>query len=365
MQIPGGILADRIGPRKVISSSIFIGAIGVLIFSQAPNFAISIVGRVFTALGVSVLYVNQIKVLRGWFAPEEFATALGVASSINAAGSILATLGTAASVTKFGWRSSFAFIGFLDILVGLACWVIIRNENPNWARKREISSEKRPSILLALKTCFGNSQFILLFFVALFSYGGLTGVFVAWGMSFLMQGYHLYRMTAALLMTGTSIFSLLSAPFWGRLSDKWLHARKPVLIMGLTGSVLAITPLAALANHLTIILLGITLSIMGLFTSTFVLSYAMANELVPIGIAGIASAGLNMGPYIGQGIYQFISGLILGNPASIAADGTPIYSIQAYQMIFWPSVISGIIAIFLSLRVRETIRRSKNLDMVS
>jgi len=64
-----------------------------------------------------------------------------------------------------------------------------------------------------------------------------------------------------------------------------------------------------------------------------------------------------MGPYIGSGIYQALSGFILGSPASYAADGTPIYSLAAYRSIFVPSVIAGAAAVLIGLLVKETLKK--------
>ena len=44
-----------------------LGGGGIVLFSQAPDLRFGTAGRVGPALGVGVLYVNQIKVLRGWF----------------------------------------------------------------------------------------------------------------------------------------------------------------------------------------------------------------------------------------------------------------------------------------------------------
>jgi hypothetical protein len=94
------------------------------------------------------------------------------------------------------------------------------------------------------------------------------------------------------------------------------------------------------------------------FASGLLLSYTMANELVPSSVMGVAMAGLNMGPYIGGAIYQAASGFILGDPASYAADGTPIYGVQAYQLEFLPGLLGWVVALLLVLFVvRETMNK--------
>lgn len=361
MQIPGGLLADRLGPRKTMSLFLLIGGGGILLFSQAPNFPLGIAGRVLTAMGVGVLFVNQIKVLRGWFKPAEFATAMGIGSSINSIGGLVASPLLALMADSIGWRSTFSTIGLINLGFAALAWIVIRDRNPAWPAQPdwEEKSTEPVGMLTSILTVIRNKQFIILFFVALLAYGGIMGVFFGWGFPVLIQGYGLSRVNAAWFITGFSLFGLISAPLWGRLSDKVLGARKPVLIMGIIGSLIPVIPLALFAPSLSILHLVIIFAILGLSTSALVLAYTMANELVSASIAGVASAVLNMGPYIGSGIYQFLAGMILGEATAFATDGTPLYTIFEYQKIFLPSIVAGAIALLLVLLVRETMNQPK------
>jgi MFS family permease len=364
MQIPGGLLADRVGPRRVMSVFLVLGGLGTFLFSQAPNLRIGIIARALTALGVSVLYVNQVKVLRGWFPPEEFATAMGIGSSIGTIGSLLGSPLLAASVTNLGWRTTYAGAGLLNLAMAIACWIIIRDRNPATAKLTEATdADTMPSIGQALKTVLLNRQFIYLFLVALLAYGGLMGFYQAWGLPFLIQGFGLSRVHAAWLMSGSWGISLFFAPLWGRVSDKHLRARKPVMLIGLVGTTLPVLLLATLAHQMGIIHVAIILCFQGTLTSALLLPYTMVNELVPTSVSGVAAAGLNMGPYIGSGIYQALSGFILGSPASYAADGTPMYDLAAYQSIFVPSVIAGATAVLIGLLVKETLKKEPGQPM--
>jgi len=358
MQIPGGLLADRVGPRRVMPAFLVLGGLGTFVFSQAPSFGLALAARVLTALGLSVLYVNQVKVLRGWFRPEEFATAMGIGSSISTVGSLLLSPLLAVSVTSFGWRTTFAASGVINLVMAAICWIVIRDRDPALIQDTdEAETEATLSLGQALKTCLWNRQFMLLFLVALLSYGGLMGFQQTWGLPFLMQSYGLTRVQAAWLVSGTWGISLLAAPVWGSLSDKRLRARKPVMLLGLVGCALPVALLAGLAHKMSIPQVTVVLGLQGVFSSALLLPYTMVNESVPASVSAVAAAGLNMGPYIGSGIYQALSGFMLSSPTSYATDGTPIYAVAAYQTLLIPSAIAGLSAILLGLIVKETMRQ--------
>ena len=54
MQIPAGLLSDSLGPRKVVSASLLVAAIGSIFFGLAPNVPMAFVGRVLVGVGVVV-----------------------------------------------------------------------------------------------------------------------------------------------------------------------------------------------------------------------------------------------------------------------------------------------------------------------
>jgi MFS family permease len=351
MQIPGGLLADRIGPRYTMTTFLLIGGVGIVLFSQAGSFGMGLAGRVLTAVGVGVLYVNQIKVLRGWFAPNEFATAMGIGSSINNIGGLVARPLLAYLVENLSWQTAYTYVGSLTILFGIAVFLIVRDRDPD--RVPISPGPERVGVGESIRKIISNPQFILLFFIALLAYGGMTGIFFSWGLPFLMQGYGLTRVNAALAITTTSLFSLVFAPLWGRTSDRILKRRKPVLQIGLVGVLLASGVYAFFAPALSITHILVIFAWMGSTASALILAYTMVNQLVPASIAGAAAAFLNMGPYIGRGLYDFVAGLILGPASSLAADGTPVYALEEYQAIFIPSVAAGIIALTLSFFLKD------------
>jgi predicted MFS family arabinose efflux permease len=362
MQLPGGILADRVGPRRVMSFFLGLGAVGMILFGQAPTFSISLAARMLVALGVSVLYVNKVKVIGGWFKADEFATAMGLGSSVGAVGRLLAGPALAALVSRFGWRNTYSAVGVLNLFFAVTCWIIIRDRSPALELEQEAEANSnvapRPGILESIKMCFGNWQFVALFFVALLSYGGMMGGLGAWGIPFLMQGFGVERFDASMLMMVTALVSLVTGPMWGRISDKRLRARKPVLLITLAGAILGVLPLVVAADRLTLPIVAGLLAFRALFSSGLLISYTMASELVPSSVLGVAMAGLNIGPYVGGGIYQAASGFILGDPQRYADDGTPIYGIGDYQSVFLPGLVAWVVGFLVTLFVRETMNKN-------
>ena len=108
--------------------------------------------------------------------------------------------------------------------------------------------------------------------------------------------------TVGLLMSSYSLAQFIFAPIWGRLSDR--VGRKPILLMGLAGSVVGFT-LFGLAGSLVMLFLG--RSLMGMFSATIPTAQAaVADVTLPkdrargMGLIGAAiGLGFILGPAAG------------------------------------------------------------------
>ena len=72
MQLPTGLLADSLGPRKTVTSFLFIATLGSLIFGLAPAVDVAVATRVMVGLGVSMVFISTMKILSQWFRIREF-----------------------------------------------------------------------------------------------------------------------------------------------------------------------------------------------------------------------------------------------------------------------------------------------------
>lgn len=62
MQIPSGILADYLGPKKTVVTGCIVAFIGSGIFSFAVNIPMAYIGRLLVGLGVSVVFLCLLKI---------------------------------------------------------------------------------------------------------------------------------------------------------------------------------------------------------------------------------------------------------------------------------------------------------------
>ena len=67
LQIPVGILVDRVGPRALIVSGAIVMAVGQAVLAVSPSIGFVIFARVLVGMGDAATFVSVIRMLPNWF----------------------------------------------------------------------------------------------------------------------------------------------------------------------------------------------------------------------------------------------------------------------------------------------------------
>ncbi len=67
LQVPVGVMADTIGPRRLLTYGSAIAAVGSVLFALAPAWEIAAAGRTLVGIGVAVAFISILKVSAVWF----------------------------------------------------------------------------------------------------------------------------------------------------------------------------------------------------------------------------------------------------------------------------------------------------------
>jgi sugar phosphate permease len=127
MQLPSGVLADTIGPRRLFTGGCLVAGAGSLLFAFAPDVGWLLAGRALVGLGVAVAFVSVLKLIANWFGEREFATWTGVLQLIGNLGGTLGAWPLAWLVQRVSWREVFAGAGAISIALAACIWLWVRD----------------------------------------------------------------------------------------------------------------------------------------------------------------------------------------------------------------------------------------------
>ena len=124
-QLPGGILIDRYGPRRVEALVFLLAAGGCLIFAVAGGTAHLILGRALMGFGASICLMAPLSAYLRWFPGERLPLVNGLHMAFGAAGGFLAGAPVDGLIHLVGWRQTFAFVAVAIVVVCLAIWLVV------------------------------------------------------------------------------------------------------------------------------------------------------------------------------------------------------------------------------------------------
>ncbi len=320
-QAPGGRLADRFGPRWVITMGVIWWGVFTSLTAMVPT---GIAGAVFVLIGVrfalglgeAVVYPASNRLVANWIPTNE----RGIANGL-----IFAGVGMGAGITpplitfimlNWGWRWAFYISALIGLVAG-AVWYLLARDRPEehpWIEKQEVelieaglpepAAELKTGKTLPWGRILGDKN-VLLITLSYFSYGYVAWIFFTWFFIYLstVRGLDLksssyYAMLPFLAMASCS-------PIGGWISDvltkKWGRrvGRCGIAVfgIGLAALFLAAGTQVESARLASVILAG---GVGALYLSQAIF-WAVTADIAGSS-AGSASGLMNMGGQIGGAV---------------------------------------------------------------
>lgn len=278
-QAPGGRLADRFGPRRILTLgtvwwAVFTALTALVPAGVADAVLILLCVRFALGLGEAVVYPASNRLVAGWIPFQE----RGIANGI-----IFAGVGAGAGITpplitwilvNYGWRWSFWTSALIGLAAGLI-WHFLARDKPEdhpWVGAEEVKYIRAgltpASSRAAVKTLpwgvIAGSKDVLALSLSYFTYGYVAYIFFTWFFIYLNAVRKLDLKSSSFYGMLPFIAMAVCSPVGGWISDRLTKRYgKRVGRCGVAGvsialaaCFLAIGPLAADARLATVVLAG-------------------------------------------------------------------------------------------------------------
>jgi len=231
-QAPAGRLADRFGPRRVLTLGvvwwgIFTSLITVFSAGPASLILLLIATRFLLGMGEAVIYPASNCIVAAWIPSAERGIANGVIFSGVGFGAALTPPLIAYLLIHYGWRSSFWASAALGLAAG-AVWFFIARDRPAshpWTSPQEVNhiqSGLPPhtrSAALPWRSILTNSN-IWLVTLSYFCYGYAAYIFFSWFFIYLssVRGLNLRQSSYYAMLPFAAM--AIGSPVGGWISDR-------------------------------------------------------------------------------------------------------------------------------------------------
>jgi MFS family permease len=352
MQIPTGVLVDRLGPSRMFFAGALLAGAGSLVFAWAETALVAGLGRALIGAAHGVAWVSMLKLVTHWFAPSRFATLSGLSLAVGTLGAVLAGPPLRWLADAFGWRTVIAASGALALVLAAAVRLYLRDD----PAQRGFASYMPGAAHGAAPASVGADLREVLrypnpWLLALVN-SGVCGAFLAftglWGVPMLSQVHGIGVAQAALVTSGMLVLFAVGGPLFGVWSDR-LQRRKLPFMVGATAmvtgfAVLAAAPAAPLALLVPLLLAS------SFGAGAMVLSFGFAKESAPLRLQGTVTGVVNAGVMVGTLVQMPVIGLILdAHWRGVAINGVRQYDVGAYQaglvfLLAWLAVATLLLA---------------------
>ena len=352
LQLPAGVLADRIGIRRSATVATVVMSVGGVAFALSGTYLGAFAGRALIGLGGSVVYIAILRFCANWFRADEFATMNGVTVAVAGLGGILATTPLAIVVGALGWRTSILGLAVVGLSFATGVYLLTR-DSPRDAGLDPIEGVPEPPEL-TLEEVGANVRLVLadrgtwLISAAMFCGTGITITLLGlWGVPYVVQVYDVSVTQASVYTLLGSVGLMVGPPTFGWLSDR-LGQRKPIMVVGAALFTAALAVLAVSVQPPRAVV-GVAYFAVAFVLGAVMVGYTVAKERHGSAASGVATGTVNAAAFLGAALFPTLMGAVLDAYwTGETVAGARVYTELGYRVAFGIAAVAGLVALACS-----------------
>jgi MFS family permease len=343
MQVPAGLAADRIGPRRTLVIGLTVMSIGEITFALAHTLPLALAGRALVGVGDAMTFVNVLRLAHGWFPERHQAMLAALTAAAGGLGQLCTTIPLQLSLTDLGWTATFVSSVALTAVLAVVVWVVVRDrpagDGPAGpARAAPLASGAGPApaspphrhepIVATLKDAWRRTGTRHGFFVHMSLMAPFVILTAIWGVPYLQHAQGLSHGTAAAYLLICVAAFTAGLPFVGQAAARGIRVENR-LVVGLASAVVVALATLALWPGVVVprpVLIAALIAI-GLGGSGSIGAFDIARREAPEAAKGAAIALVNCGGFLSAAIGAWLVGLLLGDAASPARYRTAVLGV--------------------------------------
>jgi sugar phosphate permease len=357
-QIPGGILADKFGARKVMVAGLVWWSVFTALTAKATSMNPMLAIRALFGIGEGVFPNAAVKCVSNWFPRSERGTATAILISSNSIGTAIAPIFAVAIMALWGWRTVFMSLFVPGLIIAVFIWFYIK-DNPKDSKMvsaAEMAEYTEPEPVLAgsgpslswtsVLKMTSVWQCMLIWFTFDIAMWG----FMAWLPTYLVKerGFEMVKMGiyASLPFLVAAIGTILG----GMISDKWFAGRRkhPLSISLVLGALFIYLMYSSASSELAMLYQAISGFFLGFAAGAF---WSLPLSIIPKEVMGTASGVVNVGGQLAGVVSPVAMGwLIQKTGGSFEA---------AFIFIVASVILSGVLTQFVSEDVMPEVTKEE------
>ncbi|MBZ4321999.1 MFS transporter [Streptomyces sp. SCA2-4] len=311
MQIPVGLMVDRLGTKRVLAIGAALFTAGQLGFALSPTYGTALASRALLGCGDAMTFISVLRLGARWFPADRAPVISQVAALFGTVGNLVSTLVIPRALHGLGWTATFAGSAAAGAVVLLLTLLFLRDHPEGhtpppapaagaaYVRRQIVAAWREPGTRLGMWVHF-TAQFPATVFMLL------------WGLPFLVQGQGLSREAAGGLLTLSVVSAMSVGPVYGQLISRRPAARTALALGTVGATALAFAAVLGWPGaHAPVWLLAALCLVLGACGPASVVGFDFARPANPPERQGTASGIVNMGGFIASMATLLAVGMLL------------------------------------------------------
>ncbi|MEB3032829.1 MFS transporter [[Mycobacterium] nativiensis] len=339
MQIPAGVLLDRLGPKAMIVTGITVlsGAQLTLAMTHSLPVAVGAYGTV--GLGDAFIFISVIRLLPNWFAPARVPLLTQLTGICGQFGQLLSAVPFLAILLHGGWTAAYLSTAALGVLA-VALMLALGRDAPE-GTPIALQSRTFRTVFGDVKTVWSRPGTKLGFFTHMGTPFSANVFTLMWGVPYLTTTQGLSRSLAGASLTLSVATFVVVGLLVGTISARRPEHRESVVLTMIALTALVWTVVLALPSPAPHWLLAVLIVVISAGQPVSILAFDFARTFNPPTALGTAQGMVNTGGFIATLLVMQAMGIVIA-----LAGG---YSFSAFrlawtvQYVVWALAAVGVV----------------------
>jgi MFS family permease len=351
MQIPVGVMLDRVGPRLMLTGGLILMTGGQLAFAMVSAYGPALGARVLVGMGDAMVFASVLRLVASWFAPARNPLVTQATGMFGQLGAIAAAVPMSAALATLGWSTAFTLTAGLGVVLGLVLFLVVRD-----TPRSDVHAE--PPVRLAvvadgLKSSWAQPGTRLGLWTHFTTMSSVTAMVLLWGYPFFVQGEGLSGSQAGILLTLATVASLISGPLIGSFVARHPFHRSTVVLGVIATIVTMWTLVLAWPGSAPVWLLAALMLALGVGGPASMVGFDFARTFNPPHRLGGATGIVNQGGFIASLVTIVAIGIVLD---LASPSGGSSYSPDAFRIAMATQYVVWALGVVQILRYRRQAR---------
>lgn len=358
LQIPVGVVLDRVGSKRLIATGAVLMMLGQLTLAFAPVIGVAIAGRVLLGAGDAMTFISVLRLLPNWFAGRGLPIVSQWMGTLGQLGQILSAVPLSLLLAATTWTTTFVILAGASGLALLGVLFFVSNGTSPITTSTPTVGAGRPSPLKQLRESLSRPGTRLGFWSHFVTQSSGTVFALLWGFPFLSVGLGYGAANASLILTLMVVTAIVVGPILGLLTARFPLRRSTIVLgivvaMALAWAIVLLWP--GQPPVWSVILLVVVIAIGG---PGSLIGFDFARTFNPLRNLGSANGIVNVGGFLASFVMMLLIGLVLDALSHGSSDPATLYSLAGFRIAFLVQyLVVGTGVVFLIFARRATRRR--------